>query len=121
MREKSAEFFEEARVLANARKYNGAASRLYYSLYHALVAEFKEKGYKAAQFSSKVDPNIPDYWPHEVVRHNSTLIGLSRVQARIVKDIYESRLPQIIVQFLSAQLCLVSTLKRFARFFGFWE
>jgi uncharacterized protein (UPF0332 family) len=55
VREKAREFFQEATLLASAKKYNGAASRLYYALHHAITAEFEAKGIRQGNLTHKVD------------------------------------------------------------------
>jgi hypothetical protein len=91
VREKAREFFEEARILAGAKRFNGAASRLYYALYHLIIAIFEEKGVKQAQLTNKVDAENPGYWLHEVVRNNSTLAGVARRDAWVIKDLWLMR------------------------------
>lgn len=91
MREKAREFFLEARTLFAAGKPNGAASRLYYSLYHAVIAEFEKKGIKQSSLTNKVDPNKPTYWLHETVRNFSNLAGLTQREAGMVRHAWECR------------------------------
>ncbi|HLX60365.1 MAG TPA: hypothetical protein VKX17_03690 [Planctomycetota bacterium] len=91
MRQKAREFYEEAKLLAAAKKFNGAASRLYYALYHLIIAIFNERGIKQSELTSKVDPNNPGYWLHEVVRNNFTLAGIERRERATILDAWEYR------------------------------
>ena len=87
MRNKAREFFEEARLLAAAKKYDGATSRLYYSLYHIITAIFDEKGIKQSNLTSKHDP-----WRHDVVVFNSTLAGVDRADRKVPEAALELRI-----------------------------
>lgn len=91
MRQKAREFYEEAKLLASAKKFNGAASRLYYALYHIITAIFDEKGIKQSELTSKVDPKHPGHWLNEVVRYNSTLAGFTLDEADCVKLVWALR------------------------------
>jgi uncharacterized protein (UPF0332 family) len=91
MRDKSREFYNEAKVLAGAKKYNGATSRLYYSLYHGITAVFEERGIKQSDLTNKVDQNNSGYWLHEVVRNNPSLAGVHRKDSRCVVEAWRLR------------------------------
>ncbi|HEY3325449.1 MAG TPA: hypothetical protein VGP72_33665 [Planctomycetota bacterium] len=68
---KSATTFAEADALQDLGKFDGAASRAYYSLYQALVPHF-EKWYGKP---SKLDPRA-DHWTHDMIRNNcARLVG----------------------------------------------
>ncbi len=89
MRDKARAFFEEARLLAAAKKYDGAASRLYYSLYHIITAIFDEKGIKQSSLTTKHDPG---YWRHDVVVFNSTLAGVDRGDRKVPEATLDLRI-----------------------------
>ena len=91
MRDKARDFFEEAKVLCAAKKFNGAASRLYYSLYHGIVAGFEDNGIKQSDLTRKVDPEKSGYWLHEIVRDCSTLAGVERRDAGFIRAAWKLR------------------------------
>ena len=91
MRDKARQTFEEARLLCAAKKYNGAANRLYYALYQIIVTIFEEKGIKQASLTNKVDPENPGYWLHEVIRNNSTLAGVAWRDRRLIVELWRLR------------------------------
>ena len=91
MKDIARDYFEEACILTKAGKFNGAASRLYYALYRAIVAIFEERGIKQSDLTPKVDPENHKYWLHEVVRNFAPLAGVERRDASFVRDVWVLR------------------------------
>ena len=91
MREKARAFFDEAKLLCAAKKYDGAASRLYYALYHAVIVGFDENGIKQSSLTKKMDHARTDYWLHEVVRGFASFAGVSRRNTWIIVTAWRQR------------------------------
>jgi hypothetical protein len=89
MREKARVFFEEAKFLCAAGKYNGGASRLYYALYHIITSIFEEMGVKQSDLTNRPDPG---YWRHDVVVYNSTIAGVNRMERLTVETALDLRI-----------------------------
>ena len=85
MKRKAGRTLDEARTLARAGLWDGAANRAYYAAYQAIVGEFEERGLRAAEFG-RVDPRYPEKWPHWLVVANCRAVGLSRSEAEVVEE-----------------------------------
>ena len=90
MRQKAIMSYNETMCLIRNKSYNGAASRAYYALYQAIVAQFNEQGLDPKNFSSRGRESIGE-WPHETIRNNSTLAGVDRRDVSIIKAAWELR------------------------------
>ena len=88
---KARKSFTEAKLLYEARNFNGAANRAYYALYQAITATFEEMKLDQAKLTSKVTADEAGKWLHETVRNNPTLAGVDRKDSEIVRTAWSLR------------------------------
>jgi len=85
MRAKARQTWAEAETLAASGQWSGAANRVYYAPYQALVAAFEARGLAPGDFSASAGAQEVR-WPHWIVRGNAALAGLTRRDAAALKD-----------------------------------
>ena len=85
MKTKAKSSYDAAVCLVKNSNFNGAANRAYYALYQGIVSELESLKIDQSRLTAKVSFDDADKWLHEVVRNNSTLAGVHRKDARIVR------------------------------------
>ena len=83
-----------AKLLLGEGQYNAAATRAYYALYQAIVAELEDKGRRPDEFYSPSERDKEAVkWPHvTVIRISRAAAGLEPEEQSVVRLAWEQRL-----------------------------